>query len=199
MTRPDAARALRIVLVRHGRSAHRAAGWLDADGLRAWLAAYDAAGIAADDRPPAPLRAATARAGLVAASDLPRALASARRLAPHAAIVATPLLREVPPAVPALGPLRLPLAAWALCVGVRGAARLLARVPAPAPALAQGAAAAAWLAALAGRHAHVVAVTHANVRRYVALALAADGWRRTPGGGRVAHWSAWTFTRGAGG
>lgn len=48
----------RLVLVRHGRSAHvHTAGWIDGAGLRAWAGAYDAAGIRDDDRPPAPLAA----------------------------------------------------------------------------------------------------------------------------------------------
>jgi len=34
----------RVVLVRHGRSAHAVRGWLDAATLRAWFAAYDGAG-----------------------------------------------------------------------------------------------------------------------------------------------------------
>jgi hypothetical protein len=55
----------RLVLVRHGRSANIQAGWLHANGLRTWLRAYDAAGLAPDQVPPAPLRALAARADAV--------------------------------------------------------------------------------------------------------------------------------------
>jgi broad specificity phosphatase PhoE len=184
----------RVVLVRHGRSAHAPLGWVDADGLRRWLAAYDVAGITPDDAPPAALRALASNGALVVASDLPRAVASAERLAPGAPAHASPLLRETPLPIPALLGLRLPIGGWALAMGAGMAYRRLRRVPHPDGALAQSASAAAWLAGLAGEHRLVLAVTHSNVRGLVAGALMAAGWRREPGGGRFAHWSAWTFT-----
>ena len=187
------ATASRVVLVRHGRSAHATRGRLDADALRRWLADYDRAGLAADDRPPAALQALAAGAGLVVASDLPRAVRSAELLVPGRAFESSPLLRETPLPIPALGGARLPLAAWALVVGVGAGWRRLGRVPAPRAVVEQAAAAAAWLGALARAHGLVVAVTHANVRAHVAAAARAAGWRREPGGGGLAHWSAWTL------
>jgi hypothetical protein len=88
---------------------------------------------------------------------------------------------------------RLPLAAWALLIGAGAGARALRCVPPPAAARAAGTAAAAWLLELVAAHGSVLAVTHANVRAHVAAALAAGAWRRLPGGGRFAHWSAWRF------
>src|SRR5689334_11681773 len=86
----------RIVLVRHGHSAHTASpGWIDASGVERWREAYDAAGILDDSNPPAPLVAAAARADCVLTSDLKRALASAERLAPGRAARVSPLFREM--------------------------------------------------------------------------------------------------------
>jgi broad specificity phosphatase PhoE len=188
--------ATRVLLVRHGRSAHRARGWLDAAGVRAWFEAYDAAGILPEDEPPPALRALVAEAGLVVGSDLPRARASAERLAPDAPVLLTPLLRELPLELPALGGARLPLAAWALAAGAHWAYRTMrGRAPATA-ALERAAAAADWLAALADRHDTVVAVTHASLRGQIAAALRAADWACEVGRRRWAHWSVWTLTRG---
>ncbi len=187
----------RLVLVRHGRPSHDERGWYDAAGMRGWLAAYDAAGLAADEAPPPELVALARDAALVAASDLPRAQESAALLAPDAPVVQSPLLRETPPAFPALGRVRLPLAGWALAVGVHLAYRSARGVPAPAPARRQAREAAHWLARLGETHGLVVAVTHASVRALIADALALRGWARGPVPGRLArrhaHWSAWTF------
>jgi broad specificity phosphatase PhoE len=187
----------RILLVRHGRSAHASTGWLDAAGVRGWLADYDVHGIAPDSMPPDALRAVARSVGIVVASDLPRAHHSAERLAGGAPVVTSPLLRETALPVPALGPVRLPLAGWALLIGVHAALRILRGAPPHADARAQGEAAAAWLAGLAERHGDVLAVTHGNVRGHIAAALGAAGWRRARGGRRFAHWSAWELARDA--
>ena len=71
----------RILLVRHGPSAHVRAGWIDVQGFRAWRSAYEAAGISESERPPLPLAQSIGDASLVLASDAPRAIASARLLA----------------------------------------------------------------------------------------------------------------------
>src|SRR6476660_10302071 len=98
----------RIALVRHARSSHVHTGWITADGFRAWRAAYEAAGIREGERAPAPLERLVGRADLVLSSDAPRAIASARLLAPGHEIVISPLLRELDLESPTLGGLRLP-------------------------------------------------------------------------------------------
>ena len=83
----------RLVLIRHGRSSHVHAGWIDSSGFRAWREAYEAAGICDDERPPTELERWASAADLVASSDAQRALASARRLVSGREVVASPLLR----------------------------------------------------------------------------------------------------------
>ena len=185
----------RIALVRHGRSSHVHAGWINANGFRAWRAAYEAAGICEGECAPAPLRALARDAAVVVASDAARALASARLLAPGREIVVSPVLRELDLEGPDLGRLSLPLAGWALAVGGR---MLAAKVRGQYPSAAEAARindAAAWMQQLAAQHAFVLAVTHASFRRRLAGRLVRSGWRPEAGRRSVRHWSAWVFRR----
>jgi broad specificity phosphatase PhoE len=186
----------RLILVRHGRSAHVHTGWIDAAGVRHWQRAYDAVGIRADDAPPPALVALAREAALVVTSDLPRAIETAARLRPDGDVPRSPLLREVPVLVPSLGGARLPLGGWALAAGVHWLHRRARRVPRPPEVSAQAGEAAAWLHDLAHAHGTVLAVTHAGVRRAIADALVERRWVRDPGprGMRAMHhWSAWSF------
>jgi broad specificity phosphatase PhoE len=185
----------RVVLVRHGRSAHvHRGGWVDAEGLRRWRAAYEAAAIAGGDAPPAALLAEAARAGVVAASDAPRAVASAERLAGGGrAVVVSPLLRETGLRVPGWVGWRMPLSAWALAIGVEWLRGTAAGGRTPPESLARAAAAADWLAALARERGDVVAVTHGDFRRLLVARLRRLGWTPVGGGRGVRNWSAWRF------
>lgn len=186
----------RIALVRHARSSHVHAGWIDASGFRAWRDAYEAAGIHEDERVPAHLAELAGRADLVLASDAARAIASARLLAPGKEIVVSPLLRELDLEGPDLGALRLPLLGWAVAVGCRTLHLTLRRqYPSPAEATRIDGAA-AWLEELAARHPMIVAVTHASFRRRLSDRLVHAGWQTEPGRRTLQHWSAWVFRRG---
>jgi broad specificity phosphatase PhoE len=194
MEGPAPAKA-RIVLVRHGRSSHVHRGWVTAAGLRVWRQAYEAAGIRRGERPPAALRRLARDAKVVACSDAPRAVASARLLAAGQEVVVSPLLRELDLEGPALGALRLPLAAWAVVVGGRMAALAIRRRNPLAAEAARADAAATWLEALAAPHAIVVAVTHGSFRRLLAASLVRNGWHVESGKPSVRHWSAWGLVR----
>jgi len=185
----------RIALVRHARSAHVHAGWIDAAGFRAWREAYEAAGIVEGERAPADLERLAASAGLVLSSDAPRALASARLLAPGREIVVSPLLRELDLEGPDLGGLRLPLAGWALAVGVRTLFLSLRRWYPSASEAARVDQATAWLEEISAQHPLTVAVTHASFRRQLSRRLAQKGWQAEPGRRSLQPWSAWLFGR----
>jgi broad specificity phosphatase PhoE len=185
----------RVALVRHGASTHVHSGWIDAAGFREWRRRYEAAGIREDERPPAEIAELAAQADLVLSSDAPRAVASARQLAPGREVIVSPLLRELDLEGPNLGGLRLPLAAWAFAVGGRALVlTLLRRYPSSAEA-ARIEGAAAWLEELAAQHAVIVAVTHASFRRRLAARLVGAGWQAEPGRRSLRHWSAWAFSR----
>ncbi len=185
----------RIALVRHARSAHVHTGWITADGFRAWREAYEAAGIREEERVPAHLEQVGSRADLVLASDVPRAVATARLLAPGREITVSPLLRELDLLGPNLGGLRLPLTAWAFAVGGRILLQTLRRqYPSPAGA-ARIHSTAAWLEDLATRHSLIVAVTHASFRLRLASRLLKGGWQVEPRRRSVRPWSAWLLMR----
>jgi len=183
------------VLVRHGRTTARNAGWLDSAGVAAWLDDYAHAGLAENDVPPESLRVLAASAGIVVASDLPRARASAERLVVADAVVVSKLLRETPLLIPALGALRLPFLGWGLAISAfDGLNRMRGTAP-DTEVVNAGVVAAEWLVSLADSHRDVLAVTHVNVRTHIATALMQKGWSRVPGGSKWAPWSAWTFSR----
>jgi broad specificity phosphatase PhoE len=182
-----------ILLIRHGPSAHVPSGWIDTAGFRAWRAAYEAAGIRAGERAPADLLSRAASAALIVASDAPRAIASARSLALDRDVVVSPLLRELELPGPELGPLRLPLRAWAVAVGGRLLVDgLRGRYPSEREK-ARIEHAASWLDELAQQHGTVVAVTHASFRGRVAKRLLGKGWMKRGGGRSLRPWSAWSL------
>lgn len=183
----------RIVLVRHGLSAHvHTAGAVGRAGMEAWRAAYDAAGIHARSQPPDALIRIAAEADHVVASDLARAVESARRLAPSREIRTTELLRETPLHIPAW-PTRLPLGGWGFVITLDWGWRIARGRDASAEERARAAAAVEWLAALAANESIVLAVTHGAVRRLLANRLLSAGWSRAGRVGGWRPWSAWSF------
>ena len=189
MTRP------RLILVRHGRSAHVHRGWIDCAGLERWQHAYDAAGVHDADAPPRAVVALAREAALVVSSDMPRAMVSAARLVGAECAMTSPLLREIPLRLPTWPRVRLPLGAWALAIGLGTAWRALRRDPSHAAFATQARSAAAWLASLAEERGSVLAVTHGALRGHLAAALRERGWS-APSSRSVRHWSAWELTAG---
>jgi broad specificity phosphatase PhoE len=186
--------APRIVLVRHGRSAHiHREGWITAAGMHRWRASYDAAGLAAGEMPPPALMALAGSAQLLVASDLPRASASAALLAPGRDVRISPLLRETPLAISNGLPFRLPLRGWATLILLQWGYRIVRGTDAEPEERARAADAAAMLIELAGDDATVVAVTHGVFRRLLAIRLRALRWQAEPGRRDYDHWSAWGF------
>ena len=190
-----------LILVRHGRSAHVETGWVDVEGVRRWMAAYDAAEIAPDHAPPAELEALAREAARVIASDLPRTVASAMRLAPEREIVRTALLREAPMEtidrpLPGFAGIRLPLRVWGVLWGARWISSWLwnASPPGVGPAeLARAEEAADYLVTHAQESGgRVLVVTHATFRVVLARALARRGWRG-PEQRPYHEWSAWRY------
>jgi broad specificity phosphatase PhoE len=186
----------RIILVRHGRSAHiESPGWIDVDGVHGWQGAYDATGILAESVPPRALVDVAASAGCLITSDMPRALASAERLAPGKVARVSPLLREMHLEIPRWVRARWPLPVWAVCIHLHWLVRER-RGEIAAPSERQRAADAVALLDDASREAGtVVAVTHGAFRRLLALQLVAAGWRAERRVGGYQNWSSWPFRR----
>ena len=154
--------------------------------------AYDAAGIVDHEDPPPDLIRVAADAAIIAASDLPRAVASARRIAPTREPDVTPLLREIRLEPPRWLP-RLPIQVWDVLSHAQWSYRLARGTPHDFVRRANDAA--EWLAQRAADPATVVAVTHGGFRRIVANRLEARGWSAGPGRRSYENWSVWSYSR----
>jgi broad specificity phosphatase PhoE len=184
---------VRVVLIRHGRSAYaNGKEWVDAAGLKRFQNAYDAAGIAVDDAPPPALAAQVAEAEFLVASDLARAVESAERLAGGRPVLHSPLLREMQLEIPTwLPPVRWPVGVWNACGHLQWGYKILRGTDAPPQERRRAASAAKWLARLAHDGSPVVAVTHGVFRRLLAAQLLAAGWELDGPHRSYGHWSAW--------
>lgn len=178
----------RISLIRHGRSAHVHAGWIDLAGFHRWREGYEAAAIVEGETAPAALMDLAATARVVVASDAPRAIASAKLLRDD--VVVSPLLRELELRPPNLRGVKLPLPLWALAIGAQWLFRRTHATPSEEERARE---AAVWLEGLA-EDGPVVAVTHHTFRALLARALVACGWESgKPRQGH--HWSVWTLAK----
>ncbi len=186
----------RILLIRHGPSAHsESPGWIDAAGVDRWREAYDAAGILPESAPPASTAGAVARSDVLVTSDLPRALASAERLAPGKAVRVSPLFREMSLEVPRWVGARWPLTIWALCIHAHWLVRERRGEIADADELERAASAVAVLDAISREAPTIAVVTHGAFRRILELRLAATGWTAERRIGGYRNWSVWPFSR----
>lgn len=154
--------------------------------------AYDAAGILDHDAPPPELIRVAEGAQVIAASDLPRAIASARRIAPLRDAEVTPLLRELRLEPPDWLP-RLPIQAWDVISHLQWSYRLGRGTPHDVVRRASDAA--EWLGQRAADSCTVVAVTHGGFRRVIANRLVAQGWRAGVERRSYANWSVWSYSR----
>ena len=183
----------RLLLVRHGRSAHVHDGsWIDAEMARQFEERYDAAPIRTDDVPPPSLLDTARGAEVILASDLPRAITSAHTLAPDHEPIVSPLLRELRFDLPAWAP-RLPLNTWDALHYLMWTARLF--VGAENAHTQRAFRAAQWIHSYAASAALTIAITHGGFRRLLAVQLARHGWIAERGWQRYHNWSVWAFTR----
>lgn len=184
----------RVMLVRHGPSAHEHDGsWIDSASARRFEERYDAAPIRGDETPPESLVALARMADLILASDLPRAVTSARAIAPDRDPIVSLLLRELSFDLPAWGP-RLPLSIWDGLHHMTWSARLVLGIESAETRRARRAA--AWLDSVTANAALTIAITHGGFRRLLAAQLVERGWTHAPGWRRYHNWSVWAFSRG---
>ena len=183
---------MEIHLVRHGRSALVHDGrWFRHAQVSAYEDAYDAVGIRDDDNPGAEAARLAGGHALIVASDLPRAIASARRLAAEGDIHFSPLLREIRLEPPRWVPVRLPIQMWDVFSYVQWSYRLLSG--ADHEFVRRAKEAADWLAGHAAGSSSVVAVTHGGFRRLLDARLVARGWKRGFTKRNYDNWSVWSY------
>jgi broad specificity phosphatase PhoE len=162
------------------------------EGVRDFERAYNAAGILDDDAPPPELIRVADGASVIAASDLPRAIASARRIAPARDPDVTELLREIDLEPPRWMP-KLPIQGWDLVSYLHWSYRLYRR--SPHEFMRRADEAVEWLAQRAADSATVLAVTHGGFRRLLASRLEARDWRAGSERRSYENWSIWSYAR----
>jgi len=106
--------SMRIILVRHGRPAIPTDQRTSHRGFRAYIDAYEAAGLDPESAPPDELQDLVSELAAVYTSDKPRSQDSARALAPNAELIADPLFVEAPLASPRIPLLRMSVPKWAV-------------------------------------------------------------------------------------
>jgi broad specificity phosphatase PhoE len=105
---------LRIILIRHGQPAIALRPRTSHRGFRAYIDAYEAAGLDPASMPPQELRDLVKELEAVFSSDRPRSRESAAALAPHAILTADPLFAEAPLASPPIPLLSMGVPSWAV-------------------------------------------------------------------------------------
>jgi broad specificity phosphatase PhoE len=110
----DVGRALRIILIRHGRPDIEVAPRASHQEFRLYIDAYEEAGLDPNSAPPDELQDLVGELTAVFTSGRKRAHDSARALAPHAELIADPLFIEAPLASPPIPILRMRVPKWAV-------------------------------------------------------------------------------------
>jgi hypothetical protein len=183
-----------IHLVRHARVNYvHPERWMNAAGVQRFEDGYNAAPIHDDSLPPPELVAIAAKADIVAASDMIRAIASVRRLDPTREAHVVPALREITLDTPAWMRLPLPIVVWDLFSHTLVSVRLLLSLD--HEHIRRADEATNWLEQQAGATQRVVAVTHGGFRRLLDARLVRRGWSRAHTRKSYANWSVWSYTR----
>jgi broad specificity phosphatase PhoE len=187
LDRRSANRIGSIVIARHGRPHADRNVRIDREGYRQWWAGYDRAKLHPEEVAPPALTALAARADVVFASTLPRALHTAQLAAPGRDIISDPVFVEAPLPPPPLSGKRRPghWGVWARITWWFGRhedkeSRQQAELRAEA--------AVATLTAQALRGQNVLLCAHGWFNRMMRPVLRGQGWREVENTGD-AYWS----------
>lgn len=179
----------RIILIRHGQPALPLSPRATHHEFRAYIDAYEAAGLDPSSLPPRELADLVRELESVFTSGRPRAHESARLLAPHAALIADPLFAEAPLASPRIPLIRMRVPKWAVMARILWHAGYHPEIE-DYPAARQRAAAAADILMDRVRDGGAVAlVAHGYFNAMIGRQLRKRGFHRT-GSHRVRYWNA---------
>jgi broad specificity phosphatase PhoE len=167
--------------------------WRDRREVASWLDARDAVGIEPLSQPPSRLIDLADEATHLIASDLPRAIESAQRLANGRQVHVSSLLREIPLPIPNVSG-RLPLWMWGTLIHLRWSYCIARGTDASSSDVARVASAVEWLAHFTSGDTLAVVVTHGVFRRLMAKEVVRMGWRSDGRHGGYSPWSSWHFT-----
>lgn len=187
-----------LVLVRHGRPDMNRQVWLTWRDYRDWWDAYNQAGLAPGEEPPAAIAALAARADLVIASTLPRARATAAALAKKPQqIVYDNVFVEAPLPSPPIPFIRLKPGVWGVVSRIVWWLGYSAGGESRAEASARAEEAADRLEDIAHGQELVVLCAHGWFNRMIRGVLRRRGWRCAHDG-RDHYWSYRHFTPASG-
>lgn len=185
----DPAPGARIILIRHGQPALPLNPRATHRDFRAYIDAYEAAGLDPSSLPPRELADLVRELESVFTSGRPRAHESARALAPHAVLVADPLFAEAPLASPLIPLLRMRVPKWAVMARILWHAGYHPGIE-DYPAARRRAVAAADILTERARDGGAVAlVAHGYFNAMIGRQLRRRGFHRT-GNHRVRYWNA---------
>lgn len=182
-------RAGGIVLARHGEPALSRKVRLSADQYRDWWALYEAGGILSGQTPPAHLKQAAARAGIILTSTRRRSIETAKALAEGREFAHDEVFIEAPlPPPPCPGFIRLSPRTWGVISRISWWLGGHGGQESRRQAQARAVAAARQLHDLARRGDDVLVVAHGFFNTMVGLELRRLGWRCVKGRG----WRYWS-------
>ena len=178
-----------IILVRHGRSALRLPRQVTSAAVRRTARRYEETGIRPTPPPSMELRQHARAAAVVACSDTPRSIESARLLTDTRDLLIDPVFREagIPLRVPL--PLRLSFDAWIVVGYVAWFLDLSAGGESLAAARRRAATAVRRLTRLSNQHRSVMLVGHGVFNSLIALQLRRTGWSGPVWNPAAAHWT----------
>lgn len=101
---PQTGFAGHIHLARHGEPDLPRSDWLSRDGFNAWWEEYERVGLLASGSPPRLLQEIAERAAVIVTSHIPRARATAERIAGDCDIIVDEIYQEAPLPAPLLVP-----------------------------------------------------------------------------------------------
>lgn len=189
MSQPHPASGARVILIRHGQPAIALAPRASHREFRAYIDAYEAAGLDAASLPPREIADLVKELSFVFTSGKPRAHESARALAPHAELVVDPLFAEAPLAGPPLPLIRMTVPKWAVVARLLWHAGYHPGIENYPAARARAEKAADILISKVMQGGAVALVAHGYFNAMLGRILRRRGFQRT-GSHRVQYWNA---------
>ncbi len=179
----------RIILIRHGRPAIATAPRTSHHGFRSYIDDYEEAGLDPDSAPPEQLQDLVRELTEVFTSGRPRALDSARVLAPKAELIVDSLFVEAPLASPKIPLLKMKVPKWAVVARILWHAGYHPNIEDYARAKNRAIEAAAILMTRARKEGVCALVAHGYFNFLIGRELRRLGFRRS-GAHRARYWNA---------
>ena len=178
----------RILLIRHGQPHIALRPRTSHAGFTDYIDAYEEAGLEPSNLPPDELRDLAQELDHVHTSDRPRSHQSAKRLAPHAELIADPLFAEAPLASPPIPLLNMTVPKWAVVSRILWHAGFHPGIENPRKAARRAVQAADLLIAKARQKGVTALVAHGYFNWMIGRELKRRGFART-GSHQARYWN----------